>query len=71
MTLIDFVLACVIVVVGACVQGSLGFGLGLIGAPVLALLDPDLVPVPLLMLALLLTIAVSFRERAMLDWRAL
>ncbi len=71
MTLFDFVLACAAVVVGACVQGTLGFGLGLIGAPVLALLDPDLVPVPLLMLSLLLTVGVSFRERAMLDWRAL
>lgn len=71
MTSFDFVLACVAVVIGACVQGSLGFGLGLIGAPVLALLDPDLVPAPLLMLALLLTIGVTVRERAMLDWRGL
>jgi hypothetical protein len=71
MSSIDFAVACVAVVIGACVQGSLGFGLGLIAAPVLALLDPDLVPAPLLMLALLLTIGVAFRERKALDWRGL
>ena len=68
---VAFAVACVVVVVGACVQGTLGFGLGLIAAPVLAFLDPDLVPAPLLMLALLLTIVVAFRERGALDWRGL
>lgn len=71
MSPIAFAVACLAVVIGACVQGSLGFGLGLIAAPVLALLDPDLVPAPLLMLALPLTIAVAYRERRALDWRGL
>jgi uncharacterized membrane protein YfcA len=71
MTLIDFVVACAVVAVGSCIQGALGFGLGLIAAPVLALLDPDFVPGPLLMLALALTIVVASRERGSLDWRGL
>lgn len=71
MSMLAFAVACGVVVVGATVRGALGFGLGLIAAPVLALLDPDLVPAPLLMLALLLTIVVAFRERGALDWRGL
>ena len=71
MSPIAFAVACLAVAVGACVQGSLGFGLGLVAAPVLALLDPDLVPAPLLLLALLLTIAGAYRERRALDWRGL
>jgi len=71
MSILAFAVACLAVVAGATVQGTLGFGLGLIAAPVLALLDPDLVPAPLLMLALLLTIVVAFRERGALDWRGL
>ncbi|MDQ3385935.1 MAG: sulfite exporter TauE/SafE family protein, partial [Actinomycetota bacterium] len=39
-------LVIVAVLVGALVQGSIGFGLNLIAAPVLALVDPDLVPGP-------------------------
>jgi uncharacterized membrane protein YfcA len=71
MTVTHYAVACAIVVIGACVQGSLGFGLGLIAAPVLALLDRNFVPVPVLMLAFALTIVVAFRERAELDWRGI
>ena len=62
MSVFEFVVACVAVFVGSCVQGSLGFGLGLIAAPVLAFVDPDLVPGPVLMLALVLTVAVASRD---------
>jgi uncharacterized membrane protein YfcA len=39
-----------------------GFGLGVFGAPLLALMDPRLVPGPILLDALLLTILVAVRE---------
>ena len=51
------------VLVGAVVQGSIGFGLNLIAAPVLALVDPELVPGPAIVLAFVLTVLVSVRER--------
>ena len=61
--------ALVAVVAGACLQGSLGFGLGLLAAPVLVLLDPRLVPGPVLCLAFPLAILVAWRERQALDLR--
>jgi uncharacterized membrane protein YfcA len=54
--------ALAILAAGAAVQGSVGFGLGVLGAPLLALLDPRLVPGPLLLDALLLTVLVAMRE---------
>ena len=51
-----------IIATGAAVQGSVGFGLGVLGAPLLALIDPRLVPGPLLLDALLLTVLVAIRE---------
>lgn len=69
MTPAEWVVALTIVSVGACAQGALGFGLGLLAAPVLALLDDDLVPGPLLIVALVLTVLVARRERGRLDVR--
>jgi uncharacterized membrane protein YfcA len=40
-----------IVVAGSVLQGSLGFGLGLVAAPILLLIDPALVPGPILVVA--------------------
>jgi uncharacterized membrane protein YfcA len=55
------------VAVGSCVQGAVGFGFALIGAPILALVDPHLVPVPLTLASLLLTGGTSYRERGAID----
>jgi uncharacterized membrane protein YfcA len=55
--------------VGALVQGSVGFGLNLIAAPVLALVDPGLVPGPALASAFVLTLLIARRERASIDVR--
>jgi hypothetical protein len=54
--------AVAILATGSAIQGSVGFGLGVFGAPLLALLDPRLVPGPILLDALLLTILVAVRE---------
>jgi uncharacterized membrane protein YfcA len=56
------------VALAACAQGSLGFGLGLLAAPVLALIDERLIPGPLLIVALVLTVMVAVRERSGLDF---
>ena len=57
------------VLVGALVQGSIGFGLNLIAAPVLALVDPDLVPGPAIVLAFVMTLLVAAREWRDVDLR--
>jgi len=57
--------------IGALVQGSVGFGLNLIAAPILALVDPTLVPGPALAAAFILTILITRRERASIDARGI
>jgi uncharacterized membrane protein YfcA len=65
----EIVLATVVIAIGAAVQGGVGFGMNLIAAPILAVLDPNLVPGPALVAALLLTIMVAVRDRADMDRR--
>ncbi|SFA77890.1 hypothetical protein SAMN05216266_101373 [Amycolatopsis marina] len=67
MSVTAFAIAAFAVLLGACLQGALGFGLGMLGGPILALLDPTLIPGPLLLLATALTLIVAVRERAELD----
>jgi uncharacterized membrane protein YfcA len=56
---------------GACIQGSVGFGLGLVAAPILALIDPDYVPGPVLFATLPLSILVAVREHDHVDLHGL
>lgn len=56
-----------IVVLAAAVQGSLGFGFSLVAAPVLVLVEPMLVPGPVIALLLALTVAMSVRECGRID----
>jgi uncharacterized protein len=60
----DFVIAFVMVTIGAAVQGSVGFGLAVVSAPVLLLLDPVFVPGPLLLAAMVLVMLIAHRDRA-------
>lgn len=59
----DFILANFAVVIGATLQGSIGFGLGFVGAPLLMLISPTLIPGPLLLNAVVLTVMLTHRER--------
>ncbi|MFI6786995.1 sulfite exporter TauE/SafE family protein [Nonomuraea sp. NPDC050383] len=59
------------VFVGAVVQGSVGFGLGLVAAPVLTMLDPGVMPGAMQVANMtlpLLTLAAEWRR---VDWRGL
>jgi uncharacterized membrane protein YfcA len=56
-----------VVGIAAVVQGAVGFGLVLIAAPVATMLDPRLVPGPMLVIALALTVVMTVREWAGLD----
>jgi uncharacterized membrane protein YfcA len=63
------VAAGLIVAFGALVQGTVGFGMSLVAAPLLALVDPGYVPVPLLVLALAHALLTLAREPGETDWR--
>ncbi|MGE4605929.1 MAG: sulfite exporter TauE/SafE family protein, partial [Myxococcota bacterium] len=60
-------IAFAVVLIGSAVQGAAGFGLGLIAAPVLLLLDPRWVPGPLMASGVTFTILVAYKERADID----
>jgi len=64
---IGLAIAFVVVLVGSAVQGAAGFGLGLIAAPILLLLDPRWVPGPLMAAGVALTVLVAYRERSDID----
>jgi uncharacterized membrane protein YfcA len=53
----------IVVFLGAVLQGSIGFGLGLMAAPLLVLIDPRLVPAPLLLASGVLTVLLTHRDR--------
>lgn len=67
--MLEVVSAGAAVFAGALVQGSVGYGMNLIAAPLLALVDPRLVPVPLLMVALAHALLSVAREHRDVDWR--
>ncbi len=56
-----------LVALAASVQASVGFGLGLISAPLLFLIYPPLVPGPLMAATILLALLIAFRERGAID----
>jgi uncharacterized membrane protein YfcA len=55
--------ATIVVFLGAALQGSIGFGLGLFAVPMLVLIEPRLVPAPLLLASGALTVLLTHRER--------
>ncbi|MEQ3555037.1 sulfite exporter TauE/SafE family protein [Pseudonocardia nematodicida] len=69
MTAAGFALVAVAVLFAACLQASIGFGMGMLAAPVVALVDPTLVPGVIVLLGAMVTLVVTVRERAALDLR--
>lgn len=63
MSPLTHLLAGLVVTVGATLQGSVGFGLGLFSVPLLVLIDPRFVPGPLLFSSIALTVLLTHRER--------
>ena len=61
----------VIYAIGCTLQGVLGFGAGLFAVPILALIHPDFVPGPVLMVNPLLGGLFSLRERGSVDHQGL
>ena len=61
--------ACAAVAVGALIQSVAGYGLGLLSGPVLAALDPQLVPAPVLLVTVVLGLFIMTRDRGKVAWR--
>ncbi len=62
------VLVFVVVMFGAFVQAGLGMGFGQAAAPLLALIDPQLVPGPVLMIGFATACWGAWREREQIVW---
>jgi uncharacterized protein len=65
----DYTVIAIAVLLASCLQASIGFGMGMLAAPVVALIDPSLIPGTLIMLAALVTLMVVIRERTAIDVR--
>lgn len=67
----EYLIASGIVFLGAFLQSSFGYGLGVFAAPLLIILNPDWVPEPLLTASILMTLLISIREFRDLSWKDL
>ena len=63
LTLLQLILANAFLIVGACLQGVIGWGIGTLSAPLLFLVSPSLLPAPMLLNACVLTLLLLARER--------
>jgi uncharacterized membrane protein YfcA len=66
-SVVGFAVVVIAVLFASCLQGSIGFGMGMLAAPVVAVVDPGLVPGTLIMLATVLTLMVVIKERGAID----
>ena len=57
-----------VVTVAACLQGAIGFGMALVAAPILVLIEPALVPGPLIASAFVLVVCIAVRDRSHVDF---
>lgn len=65
-------LLCVLVVcIGATIQSSIGFGLGLVATPLVGIADPEFVPVGMLIAIAPMAVAMAYRERHHVDRRGI
>ena len=71
MSPLEIAAAMVVMAAGAAVQGSVGFGLNVVAAPILIQIDPDFVPGPLLAAALVMSLMVARRDRVGINKSAL
>lgn len=67
MTGLEYVFLAVTILFASTLQASIGFGMGMLAAPIIALIDSSLLPATIIMMATLVTLLVAFRERAALD----
>lgn len=64
----QFLGVAIIITIGAMCQGTVGFGLNLIAAPIVGLIVPGLLPAAMVAVGTPLSIAIALREREHIDW---
>ncbi len=69
MTVTAYCVLAVAIMLASALQASIGFGIGMFAAPIVALVDPQLIPGTLIMVATLVTLIVVVRERESIDLR--
>lgn len=67
MSVVGYCVVAGTVMLASALQASIGFGIGLLAAPIVALVDPALIPGTLIMVAAFLTLIVVIRERQDID----
>lgn len=67
MSPLEIAIVFVAVAAGCMVQGAAGFGAAVLAAPILLLVEPDLVPAPLIIAMSMLVILMAIRERHHID----
>ncbi|MBF0447116.1 MAG: sulfite exporter TauE/SafE family protein [Magnetococcales bacterium] len=70
-TPLDIFFIALAVISGAMIQGAVGFGFALVSAPILMLLQPQLVPGPLLFAGLLLSGTMTIKNRHVIEYKNL
>ena len=63
MTTLEIVLATIAYTIGSTLQGVLGFGANMFAVPILALINPDFIPGPVLVVNPLMAGIFTWRER--------
>ena len=69
MDMLHLLVAALVTVSAAAVQGTLGFGFGLLSVSLLRLVDPGLAPVPQMVVTLFLVVLLARREQEFIVWR--
>ena len=69
LTLLQFIAAAGIIGFGSYLTGALGFGIGMIAAPLLMLVDPVFVPAPILIISTAVTVLGIIRDRTEIDFK--
>ena len=58
----------IVVLLGSLLQGLIGYGLGMFCAPLLFLIDPTLVPAPLILISTVITVIMLYRDKSHLQF---
>lgn len=69
LSLLQILLANFVLLVGACLQGVIGYGIGTFSAPLIFLISPLFLPGPMIINAVLINLLMLVRNRASLSFR--
>ena len=67
MTIAGFCVVAAAILFASALQASIGFGMGMFAAPIVAMVEPAMIPGTLIMVATLVTLMVVVREREAID----